>query len=319
MKKYIYGIDVGGTSIKVGLFDFATVSMIEHFEVETPKAKDGMMIFESIYKIIIDCNQKIGLNLDDILGVGIDVPCPVKNGYVESCANLHISNIDLKVEMQKYLPKHIEVAIANDATIAAFGENASLEKPYNNAVLITLGTGVGGGVILDGNIIEGSTGFAGEIGHIKVYHESNKTCGCGSKGCLEQICGTAGIIDFTKELLLNEKSILDVNQLTVKSIFEAAKNEDVVALKTVHRVAKNIGIAASIISMVIEPDVYIIGGGVSKSGDFLLSLIQKYYKENARFSTGKIPFKLAKTGNNAGMIGSALLVKNLVTGKLNNE
>lgn len=315
MKNYIYGIDVGGTSIKIGLFDFVTTNLISSFEVVTPKKDGSSVIFDSIYKAIIDTNQKYGIDINAVLGIGIDVPCPVKNGYVESCANLHITDINLVEEMQKYLPNDIVVAIANDATIAAFGENASLEQPYNNAVLITLGTGVGGGVILDGKIVEGSTGFAGEIGHIKVYDESDKICGCGSKGCLEQICGTSGILDFYRKSLLNQKSVIDPNNLTVKSIFDAAKAGDEVALLTIHRVAKNIGIAASIISMVIEPDVYIIGGGVSKAGDFLLELIQKYYKENARFLTGKIPFKLAKTGNDAGMIGSALLVKSIIADK----
>ncbi|MFA5470774.1 MAG: ROK family protein [Acholeplasmataceae bacterium] len=312
MSKYVYGIDVGGTSIKIGLFDFNTTKLINSFEVKTPNKDDGKVIFETIYKNILDNNHNQEIELSSILGVGIDVPCPVKNGYVESCANLHIANINLIDEMKKYLPGNMVVTIANDATIAAYGENASLDKPYNNAVLITLGTGVGGGVILDGKIVEGSTGFAGEIGHIKVYDESDKVCGCGSKGCLEQICGTEGILDYTKKLLISQSSMLDTNNLSVKSIFDAAKVGDEVALETIHRVAKYIGIASSIISMVIEPDIFIIGGGVSKAGDFLLELIQKYYKENARFSTGKIPFKLAQTGNDAGMIGSALLVKSLI-------
>jgi glucokinase len=214
--------------------------------------------------------------------------------------------------MKKYLPDHIELVAANDATIAAFGENASLKKPYDNAVLITLGTGVGGGVILDGVIVEGATGLGGEVGHIRVYDEEEKVCGCGSKGCLEQICGTAGILEYTKSLLPDSASILDKDQLTVKEIFDAAKNGDSVALKTVHRVAKYIGIAASILSIINEPDVFIIGGGVSKSGKFLIDLIQMYYKENARFTTGEIPFKLAMTGNQAGIIGSAMLVKSVI-------
>jgi len=310
MKKYVYGVDVGGTTIKMGLFDYDDMKILDSYEIPTPTLENGSFILKTIYESILECNNRHGIDAKELVGIGMDVPCPIKNGYVESCANLHLDDIDLIAEMNKYVDSHVVVAIANDATIAAYGENASLEKPYKNAVLITLGTGVGGGIILDGDIVEGATGFGGEIGHIRVYEEKEQVCGCGSKGCLEQICGTKGILDFTKEQLKENKSILDKDNLTVKSIFDAAKLNDKVALSTVHRVAKHIGIAASIISMVVEPEVYIIGGGVSKAGSFFINLIERYYRENARFSTGKIPFKLAQTGNDAGMIGSALLVKN---------
>lgn len=310
MKKYVYGVDVGGTTIKMGLFDYDDMKILDSYEIPTPTLENGSFILKTIYESILECNNRHGIDAKELVGIGMDVPCPIKNGYVESCANLHLDDIDLIAEMNKYVDSHVVVAIANDATIAAYGENASLEKPYKNAVLITLGTGVGGGIILDGDIVEGATGFGGEIGHIRVYEEKEQVCGCGSKGCLEQICGTKGILDFTKEKLKENKSILDKDNLTVKSIFDAAKLNDKVALSTVHRVAKHIGIAASIISMVVEPEVYIIGGGVSKAGSFFINLIERYYRENARFSTGKIPFKLAQTGNDAGMIGSALLVKN---------
>lgn len=309
MKNYVYGIDVGGTTIKMGLFTIDDMKIVDSYEIPTPSLKDGSFIFKRIYESILECNQRNNIDIKRLLGIGIDVPCPIKNGYVESCANLHLDDIDLVAEMNKYVEDHIKVAVANDATIAAYGENASLDKPYKNAVLITLGTGVGGGIILDGKIVEGSTGFGGEIGHIRVYDEDEKVCGCGSMGCLEQICGTKGILDFTREQLKTKASTLNIDNLTVKYIFDAAKQNDEVALVTVHRVAKYIGIAASIISMTVEPEVYIIGGGVSKAGSFLIDLVERYYRENARFSTGKIPFKLAHTGNDAGMIGSALLVK----------
>lgn len=315
MSKYVYGIDVGGTSIKIGLFNFKSMVMINNFEVDTPKHNHKDSIFETIYQNITKNNKELNISIDDVLGIGMDVPCPVKKGYVIKCANLDLNDADLISSMKKYLPNHIELVAANDATIAAFGENASLKKPYDNAVLITLGTGVGGGVILDGVIVEGATGLGGEIGHIRVYDEKEKVCGCGSKGCLEQICGTAGIISHTRNLLNENVSILDKDHLTVKAIFDAAKQGDEVALKTVHRVAKYIGIAASMLSIINEPDVFIIGGGVSKSGDFLLDLIQKYYKEHARFTTGEIPFKLALTGNQAGIIGSAMLVKSAIKKK----
>lgn len=310
MNKYIYGFDVGGTSIKVGVFDFDSMQILDHYEVLTPLADHHVTIFETIYKNFLDCNQKHKIDINNVLGIGIGVPCPVKDGYVTSCPNLNLNHIDLIKGMKKLLPEHIHLMVGNDATVAAFGENASLEVPYNNVVFMTLGTGVGGGIIIDGKIVEGATGFGGEIGHIRVYDESEKHCGCGSKGCLEQICGTAGILEYTRNLLLTQKSLLDINHLSVKTIFDAAKEGDLVGLDTVNRVAKYISIAVSILAITIEPDVFIIGGGISKSGQFLINLVTKYYQENARFTTGKIPIKLAKTGNQAGIIGSAILIKN---------
>lgn len=313
MKQYIYGIDVGGTSIKIGLFALDSMFLITNIEVMTPKSNHNVSIFESIYQNIVKCNNDNDISFDNVLGVGIDVPCPVKLGYVDTCSNLNLYDIDLVKGMKRYLPHHVEIVVANDATMAGFGENASLEKPYENAILITLGTGIGGGIIVDGKIIEGSTGLAGEIGHIKVYdEEEDKFCGCGSKGCLEQICGTAGILEYTQNLLIDNPSMLNPEKLTIKDIFDAAKQGDDVATQTVLRVTKYIGIAASILAVTIEPDVFIIGGGVSKAGKFLIDLIEKSYKEYARFSTGSIPFVLAKTGNQAGIIGSAMLVKGVI-------
>lgn len=312
MEHYVYGVDVGGTTIKIGLFNFDSMTIVDHYEIKTPSSNHKATIFKTIYENLVKSNKEHNISFKNVLGIGIDVPCPVKEGYVKDCANINFTEIDLIKEIKKYVPSHVQIVTGNDATIAAFGENASLVEPFKNAVLITLGTGVGGGIILDGKIVEGTSGLAGEIGHIRVFNEDIKTCGCGSKGCLEQICGTNGILEYTKELMLIQQSSLEVNSLTVKKIFDAAKEGDEVALKTVDRVAKYIGIAASILAVVIEPEVFIIGGGISKSGNFLIDFIEKHYKENARFTTGEIPFKLAKTGNLAGIIGTAILAKEKV-------
>ena len=150
-----------------------------------------------------------------------------------------------------------------------------------NAVLITLGTGVGGGIIIDGNIHEGSMGYGGEIGHLRVYEENELTCGCGSKGCLEQICGTKGILDYTRQLSEKNETTIDLNRLSVKTVFDAAKDGDKIANKVIDRVAKYLAISASSLAMIIDPEVFIIGGGVSKAGSFLIDKIEKYYKSEA--------------------------------------
>lgn len=309
MKKYIYGVDVGGTNIKIGLFSISSKKMIFKTEIETPKNNQQESILTAIVDKLKTINSSQGISMDDVNGLGVTVPCPIKDGFVSNCANIDMCNINLIDELNDLLPKHIIIKVGNDATLAAVGENNSLKKPYENAVLITLGTGVGGGIIINSKIIEGKSGFGGEIGHIKVF-DTNKTCGCGKKGCLEQICGSNAIIEYTKELLLKEKSELLGINFTVKDIFDAAKKDDRVALETTNRVAKYLALAMANIAVTIEPEVFIIGGGVSKAGDFLLNLIKKQYREIARFSTGDIPIILATTGNDAGMIGAFYLTLN---------
>jgi glucokinase len=302
MNKYIYGVDVGGTFLKIGLFTHESHKLIDSKEVETPHENHEISIFQEIIKTINKINIEHNIVMNDVLGIGLAIPCPTKNGYVSTCANLNFCNIDLIQEFRALLPKHVVVTVGNDATLAALGENNSLETPYENAVLITLGTGVGGGVILNSNIIEGKTGLGGEIGHVKVF-DTNEVCGCGAHGCLEQVCGTKGILTYALEQKNKGGSILK-DGFTVKDVFDAAKQNDIAALNTVNRVAEYLAIAAVNIAVTIEPEVFIIGGGVSKAGDFLLDLIVYYFKKHARFNTGDIKFILASTGNDAGMIGS---------------
>ncbi|MBE0700055.1 MAG: ROK family protein, partial [Acholeplasmataceae bacterium] len=246
-----------------------------------------------------------------VIGLGLAVPCPVKNGFVSQCANLSWENIHVINQMKKALPEHVNVVVSNDANSAAYGENMILEKPYQNAIFYTLGTGVGGGIILNGNIYEGTTGMAGEIGHMKIFGGlEDQPCGCGAQGCLEQVCGNQGIVRFAKQMLTNHESLLnDGRELSVKHIFEAAQLGDSVATSIVNRVAEHIAVSASVLAVVLDPEAFIIGGGIAKAGRFLIDKIEYYYKQNARFSTGKIPFVLAKTQNEAGIYGAAQLAK----------
>ncbi|MBU1093125.1 MAG: ROK family protein [Firmicutes bacterium] len=313
MSKYVYGIDVGGTNIKFGLFLLPEMHLAHTYETETPVVDQQTSIFNKIIESITQINNEYNINFDDILGIGIAIPCPVKNDYVEHCPNLNWEDMNVSNELRKHLPKHVSVAVSNDATIAALGESQSFDKPYNSVVFYTLGTGVGGGIIIDGKILEGNTGFGGEIGHMWVSNEETDiTCGCGSKGCLEQVCGTAAIFRYVKELSKDEKTSIDIKYLTVKNVFDAAKAGDSVGLKVVNRVAEYVAISASILAVVVDPEVFIIGGGISRAGGFLLDLIVDHYKKHARFSTYKIPFILAKTGNSAGLIGAAHLIKNKI-------
>jgi len=309
MKEYVFGIDIGGTNIKLGLFLLPNMDLIAVKETVTPKQNQEVSIFERIKLVILEMNNENKIEFSQIKGVGAAVPCPVKNGHVDQCPNLNWKKLDIIFSLNKVLPEHVRVAVANDANLAAYGENQVLNKPYKNAVFYTLGTGIGGGIILNGEIIEGASGLAGEIGHMRVYEGESEKCGCGSNGCLEQICGTSGIVNYAKKLSLSSKSSIDINNITVKAVFDAAKVGDEVGMKVINRVAEYMAISASAIAVILDPDVFIIGGGISKAGNFLVDLIVHHYKKHARFSSYNIPFILASTGNNAGIIGAAHLIK----------
>lgn len=302
--KYTFGIDVGGTNIKVGLFTVENFSLIDKMEVSTPKENHMVSIFSETKRVMESMLSKHSLSFDDVHGVGFAVPCPVKNGYVEKCPNLSWLNIDIIENMRDILPQHIKVVVSNDANIAAYGENYSLEKPLQNAVFYTLGTGVGGGIIINGQIVEGRTGSGGEIGHMPIF-EGTEVCGCGKTGCLEQICGTKAILDYAKKLSLQYSSEIDFSKLTVKSVFDAAKNNDPIGQLVLDRVAKYMALSASILAVSLDPDIFIIGGGIARAGQILIDSIKKHYRNYARFGTIDVPFVLAKTGNDAGIIGAA--------------
>ncbi len=304
MKKYVYGVDIGGTNIKFGLFGIPEMQLIQKTEYSTPQSNHETSIFVLVFDVIEEMNKINNVELSQIEGVGIAVPCPVKNGFIEKCPNLNWVKLDIYSSMKKFLPSNIKIAVSNDANIAAYGENQSLEVPHKNAVFYTLGTGVGGGIIIEGEILEGRTGAGGEIGHMRVF-DGVEPCSCGLSGCLEQICGTNAILKYTKELSNKYPTKLDLSKLSVKDVFDYAKNGDFVSMKVIDRIGEYMAISASILSVSLDPDVFIIGGGVSRAGDIIIEAIRRHYKKHARFSTGDIPFILAKTGNDAGIIGAA--------------
>jgi glucokinase len=305
MKKYVYGIDVGGTNVKFGLFQTDNMTLLEKFERKTPTLNQRESVFKLIYDTILSTNKQYGFELSDLEGIGLAVPCPVRNGYVSACANVGWNDINIKNIMESMFHNELRILVSNDANLAAYGENESLDSPYKNAVLITLGTGVGGGIILNGEILEGSTGMGGEIGHTHVYDGPIETCGCGKKGCLEQMCASKGMLNYAKELSHSMETSIQIEDMNIKDIFDAAKQGDQLGLKVVERAAEYLGRSASIVALTIDPDVFIIGGGISKAGQFFIDLVKKAYEKYARFSTNQIPFILAKTGNDAGIIGAA--------------
>lgn len=306
MKKYVYGIDVGGTSIKIGLFSFEPIKKVNVIEIKTPLMNQKTAIFDEIIKAITNINKENSISFNNLIGIGLAVPCPTIDCVTGLCPNVDLSNLNIADEIKERIDVPILITVANDANMAALGEFKHIGGIFNNAVFYTLGTGVGGGLIVDGKIIEGSNGTAGEFGHMLVGRpDQEEICGCGKSGCLEQIAGTKGMLKKVKQFTRYKKSLLEKDDLTIKDIFDAAKMGDEVANDVVDIAMDALARSASILSVTINPDVFIIGGGIANAGTFLIDKLTNAYKTYARFDTEKIPITLAKLKNEAGIYGAA--------------
>lgn len=282
------------------------------WEIPTRIIENGAYILSDIAKEIEKKITQKGINKAEIEGIGMGVPGPVdENGQVLGCVNLGWDVLNVEEEMTKLTG--LKAKAGNDANIAALGEMwKGGGSGYKNLVMVTLGTGVGGGIILDGEILSGVHGAAGEIGHIPMNDEEEECCGCGKKGCLEQYASANGIVKITKRYLEGHKekgsSLRNIKSYTSKEIFEEAKKGDEIALCMVDEVGKLLGKSLAAISVVIDPEVFVLGGGMSKAGDMLLEAIKKHYIHYAFHATRNMAFKYATLGNHAGIYGAAKLV-----------
>jgi glucokinase len=307
MKNYVVGADIGGTTVKLGLFSVEG-DLLEKWEIPTRTEDNGKYIFEDIKNSVVEKLAERDLNLDDLVGVGIDVPGPVlPDGTVNKCVNLGWGVIKAGEVMSETLGG-LKTSVLNDANAAALGEmwkGAGLS--YDNACMITLGTGVGGGVIVDGKIVPGAFGAGGEIGHITVNENETVQCSCGKYGCLEQYASGRGIAWFAENRLKacdTPSSLRAYENVTAKEIYGEAEKGDALALEIVDEVSKMLAKACSFVSAVSDPEVFVIGGGVSKNGPIVTDRIEKYFKDYAFHASRGACFALAKLGNDAGMYGA---------------
>lgn len=309
MQPYAFGVDLGGTTVKIGFFK-SSGELVEKWEIPTRKENDGDAILPDIAQSVKEYLDKNGIPLSDVEGVGIDVPGAVlEGGVVNRCVNLGWGVRPVATELSELLGG-VKVSAANDANAAALGEMKHAGK-WNNAVMITMGTGVGGGVIVDGKIVSGAFGGGGEIGHIPTRLDETEECGCGKKGCLEQYASAEGIVKLAKKRLDSgdeESSLRSCESITSKEIFDAAKEGDALSLSLVEEVSEMMGRAMASISCVVDPEAFIIGGGVSKAGPILIDTIQKYYRQYAFHTSRETPIVLAELENDAGMFGAVQLV-----------
>ena len=287
MKKFCIGVDIGGTTVKIGLFS-EQGKVEEKWEIVTRKDEGGSFILSDIAASIQEKLEKHNIAKDKVAGIGIGVPGPVtEDGTVLKCVNLGWGIFNVADEVRK-LTGIQNIKVGNDANVAALGEMwQGGGKGYKNIVMMTLGTGVGGGIILDGKILTGSKGAAGEIGHITVNYDEEDTCNCGKRGCLEQFASATGIVKEAKRLLLvsdKASKLRDLQYLSAKAIFDAAKEGDELADDLVDELTKYLGIAASHIAAVVDPEAFVIGGGVSKAGEILTNRIKQNYEKNVMFA-----------------------------------
>lgn len=311
MALFAYGVDIGGTAIKIGLFT-EEGRLKDTVLLPTRLEDKGCHILNDIKDAIFQNAEKHGIKITDIIGVGIGVPGPVlADGSAVRCINLGwgVTN----VEKQFQIMSGLKTKVANDANAAALGEYIrGGGKDFNSMFFVSIGTGIGGALILDGKIINGSMGAAGEIGHLHVNDEETVPCSCGNVGCLEQYVSGTGIARMAKKYLEDNKeeetSLRKVRKLDCKAVFDAAIKGDSVAEKIVDESASIMGNALATVGAVINPDVFVIGGGVSLSGDYYIPLLRKYYMKYAFHATKNAEIRKASLGNQAGIYGTVNLV-----------
>ena len=308
--KFGFGIDLGGTTVKIASFDEAG-TLLDKWEIPTVTQNGGEQILPDIAKAVLEYVQQKNIAQEDVLGIGLGVPGSVRpDGVVNKCDNLGWG-ICNPAQILKGLTGFSVVA-QNDANIAALGEFAKGSgAKYQSMLLVTLGTGVGGGIVLAGKVLTGAHGAAGEIGHIVLNPEETESCNCGKKGCVEQYCSATGIVRVAKKYLSenSKPSVLtDVATLTCKDVFDAAKAEDQAAMAILEQVYDYMALFIANICNAIDPEAVVIGGGVSKAGQPLLDGIGRHLAKYIYHAAASVEFSLASLGNDAGVYGAFQLL-----------
>lgn len=309
MSKIVFGVDVGGTTVKLGLFD-TEGKVLDKWEIPTRTEDKGSHIIEDIAGSILVKMKQENISKEDVMGVGMGVPGPVKaDGTVVKAVNLGWDVFNPNNELSDLLG--VAVKTGNDANVAALGEMwKGGGQGYRDMVAVTLGTGVGGGVILDGHILCGSTGAGGEIGHIHLEDNEEDACGCQNHGCLEQYASATGIVRLAKKKLTatSKESVLRNEEVTAKSVWDAVKDGDELAIEVAELYGEYLGKGLAAVAGVVNPEIFVIGGGVSKAGRVVIDYMEPYFKKYVFHGAAKAKFALAKLGNDAGIYGAAKMI-----------
>jgi len=306
MHKYIIGTDIGGTSVKLGIFT-KEGELVHKWEIRTDRTDGGEKVPQDIAATVKETLESRNIDTADVIGMGIGVPGPVKfDGTVMKCPNLGWGIFNVADRMKELTG--INCTALNDANAAALGEMwQGTAKGFKNLVFVTLGTGVGGGIIIDGKVISGTHGGGGEIGHILVNPEEQDVCGCGCRGHLEQYASATGLCRVTRKLIKEGKLKTKLNPeiMSAKIVFDAAKGGDELAKEAVEIMCRYLAQAFSGIAATVDPEVFLIGGGVSKAGPIITDTVKKYYVPQNMNVLKNPAFELATLGNDAGIFGAA--------------
>jgi len=309
MEKYCFGIDVGGMTVKCGLFTVEG-DVLDKWEIKTRVEDNGVAILPDIAETIEKKLLEKGIDKDEVAGIGIGIPGPVnEKGEIPCAVNLHWGYVDIVGDMERLTG--LKVKAGNDANVAALGELwQGGGTGCHNMILVTLGTGVGGGIIIDDKIVVGAHGAGGEIGHAHVEDAVTDQCNCGNCGCLEQLTSATGIVRLAKEAVAasDTPSVLRGSRISAKSVWDAVKEGDALAIQIAERFGTYLGKTLAVFATVSDPEVIVIGGGVSKAGPILLDYIMKPFRKYAFTACRDTKFALAQLGNDAGIFGAAKMV-----------
>ena len=308
--KYGFGVDLGGTTVKLAYFD-QEGTLLDKWEIPTVTSDGGKQILPDIAESIKNYLMENKIADSDIIGVGIGVPGPVDdNGVVNKCINLGWGVFNIHEELG--MLTGFRVKAGNDATVAALGECwKGGGQGCQNMVMATLGTGVGGGIVVGGKVLNGAHGSGAEIGHMVLNRDETEVCGCGKRGCVEQYCSATGIVRVTKKHLAETdapSALRQIEDLTCKDIFDAAKADDALALEALEQIYRYMGEFLANVCNVVNPEVVVLGGGVSKAGQPLLEGAKRYFDQWVFHGAKNVRFELATLGNDAGAYGAFKLV-----------
>lgn len=310
MGRYAFGVDIGGTTVKIGLFD-GQGRLLEKWEIPTVRDNGGEAILPDVAASLEKKLQEKGLRREELAGIGVGAPGAVDDGGMmpAGAVNLGWAPFNISEALRAYID--VPVRAANDANAAAFGELwQGGGRGFRNMVAVTLGTGVGGGIIVNGSILAGAVGAGGEIGHIHVNDDETEECGCRNKGCLEQYTSATGIVRLARRRLAEDEreSVLRAGELSAKAVFDAVKAGDAVAVEIAGRFGEYLGKGLATVAAVVNPEIFVIGGGVSRAGEILLSFVEPVFERYAFPACRGTKFALARLGNDAGIYGAAGLV-----------
>lgn len=308
--KYCFGVDIGGTTVKLGLFT-TEGEIVDKWEIKTRTENQGEAVLPDIAAALNEKLEEKQIPKDEVEGIGVGVPAPVDSeGVVQNTANLGWGYKEVKREMEEL--SGMKAEIGNDANDSCTWRDVAgwQERGRKNIIMVTLGTGVGGGIIIDGKPLVGAHGAGGEIGHLCVNYEETDHCGCGNTGCLEQYASATGITRLANIRLAKDDkaSVLRGQEVSAKTVFDAVKADDEVAKEIAEEFGKYLGHAMANLAAVADPSAIVIGGGVSKAGEVLLQYVEKNFKEKAFFANKDTEFVLATLGNDAGICGAAKLI-----------